>query len=98
MTAYISQLIMAALTTIVGMVIGLLVEKYHKEKAMRSMQVNKTRAELFEHYTEVIAAGFTTPHEIEVWEPVFQDYKNGKGNGVIDRLHEEVTELPIKVR
>ena len=64
---------------------------------MRTLQVNKTRADLFDHYTKTIEAGFTTPHEIEVWEPIFQDYKRGKGDGVIDRLHDEVTELPIRV-
>lgn len=96
MTVYLNAFIIALVSGLGGTVLGLLIEKLHKERAWRRVQVNKTRADLFKHYGEVIAAGFTTPYEIEIWEPLFQDYKDGGGDGVIDRLHEEVTELPIR--
>lgn len=92
----VAALISAVVGTLVGILVGLLIEKFHKERAFRRTQTNHNRADLYSHYNDVIANGFTTPHEIEVWEPLYQEYKAGKGNGVIDRLHAEVTELPIK--
>lgn len=96
MTVYLSTFILAVVSGLGGAAVGLLVGFFKKERAFRRSQTNHNRADLFDHYTRVIATGYTTPYEIEIWEPLFQDYKDGGGDGVIDRLHEEVKELPIK--
>ena len=97
MTMYLNTFIVAIVSGLGGTVLGLLIGFFKKEKAFRKAQTNHNRADLFTHYNEVIANGYTTPYEIEIWEPLFEEYKAGGGDGVIDRLHEEVKELPIKV-
>lgn len=97
MTIYLNTFVLALVSGLGGTVLGLLIGFFKKEKAFRKAQTNHNRADLFDHYNKVIAKGFTTPYEIEIWEPLFEEYKAGGGDGVIDRLHGQVKELPIKV-
>ena len=97
MTMYLNTFIVAIISGIGGAALGLLIGIFKKERAFRKTQTNHNRADLFTHYNEVIATGYTTSYEIEIWEPLFEEYKAGGGDGVIDRLHHEVAELPIKV-
>lgn len=97
MTIFLNTFVTALISGFVGTAIGLLIGFFRKERAFRRTQTNHNRADLFEHYNTVIANGYTTPNEIEIWEPLFEEYKAGGGDGVIDRLHHQVAELPIKV-
>lgn len=97
MTVYLNTFIVGLISGLGGTALGLLIGFFRKERAFRRTQTNHNRADLFEHYNKVIANGYTTSYEIEIWEPLFEEYKAGGGDGVIDRLHHEVAELPIKV-
>lgn len=101
MMVYLSTILMTVITTIVGGVagtfLGCIIERHKKDKAGKSFAVNKNRADLFEHYTKILEQGYTTPHEIEIWEPLYEYYVECGGNGVVHRLHDEITDLPIKV-
>lgn len=99
MEVYISGAIMALVTGVVGAVLGAVVGyicKHMKmERAEDDLLLCMSRATLFSHYQDVIARGHSVPQEIEVYEPMFQAYNARGGDGVIDRLHEQVKTLPI---
>lgn len=92
----ITALISAIIGAIVGGVIGYLSKRRSFEQAGDDLLLCMSRASLFSHYQEVISRGYSVPQEIEVYEPMFKSYTTRGGDGVIDRLHEQVTELPIK--
>lgn len=92
----IAALISAVVGAIVGGVIGYLSRRRRQEHAEDELLLCLSRAQLFDHYRTVIERGYTTPQEIEVWEPMHSAYSRGGGNGVIDRLHATVAVLPVK--
>ena len=92
----VAALISALIGALVGGLVGYLGKKRTQEKAEDDLLLCLSRAQLFAHYTEVIADGYTTPGAVEVWEPMFDAYHRRGGDGVIDRLHGTVKTLPIK--
>lgn len=92
----IAALISAIIGALVGGIIGYLGKRRKMEQAEDDLLLCMSRAALLSHYQEVIERGHSVPQEIEVYEPMWQAYNARGGDGVIDRLHEQVTELPIK--
>lgn len=100
MEVYVSGAVAALISAIIGAVVGGLVGYLGKHRKMEQAEDDlllcMSRATLFSHYQDVIARGHSVPQEIEVYEPMFQAYNARGGDGVIDRLHSQVEELPIK--
>ena len=92
----VAALISAIIGAVVGGVIGYLSRRRKVEAAEDELLLCMSRAFLFAHYRDVLARGFSIPQEIEVYEPMYSAYHRGGGNSVIDRLHGQVEELPIK--
>lgn len=92
----IAALIAAVIGAVVGGLVGYLGKRRVMEQAENDLLICMSRAQLYSHYREVIARGYTTAQEVEVYEPMFSAYNRRGGNGVIDRLHEQVKLLPIK--
>lgn len=92
----IAALISAVVGAVVGAVIGYLSKRRLQERAEDDLLLCMSRAQLFSHYQDVIARGYSVPQEIEVYEPMWAAYHARGGNGVIDRLHDQVKQLPIK--
>lgn len=99
MEVYVSGAIAALISAIIGAVVGGLVgylgKRRKMERAEDDLLLCMSRAALFSHYQEVIERGHSVPQEIEVYEPMWQAYNARGGDGVIDRLHEQVKALPI---
>lgn len=91
----IAALISAIIGALVGGIIGYLGKRRKMEQAEDDLLLCMSRAALFAHYQEVIERGHSVPQEIEVYEPMWQAYNARGGDGVIDRLHEQVKALPI---
>ena len=91
----IAALISAIIGALVGGIIGYLGKRMKMEQAEDDLLLCMSRAALFAHYQEVIERGHSVPQEIEVYEPMYQAYNARGGDGVIDRLHEQVKSLPI---
>ncbi len=100
MEVYVSGAIAALISAIIGAFVGGLVgylgKKRKLEQAEDDLLLCMSRASLFAHYQDVISRGFSVPQEIEVYEPMWQAYHARGGDGVIDRLHDQVKALPIK--
>lgn len=90
-----AALISAVVGALVGGVIGYLGKRRRREQAEDDLLLCMSRAALFSHYQEVIERGHSVPQEIEVYEPMYRAYNARGGDGVIDRLHEQVKALPI---
>ena len=97
---YISGAIAALISAIIGAfaggMIGYLSKRRKWEKAEDDLLLCISRAALFAHYQEVISRGHSVAQEIEVFEPMWRAYNARGGDGVIDRLHDQVKQLPIK--
>lgn len=91
-----AALISAVIGAVVGAVIGYLSKRRLQEQAEDDLLLCMSRATLFSHYQDVLARGHSVPQEIEVYEPMYRAYNARGGDGVIDRLHSQVEELPIK--
>lgn len=100
MEVYVSGAIGALISALIGAVVGGLVGYLGKRRKMEQAEDDlllcMSRAALFSYYQEVIERGHSVPQEIEVYEPMWQAYNARGGDGVIDRLHSKVEELPIK--
>lgn len=100
MEVYVSGAVAALISAIIGAVVGGLVGYLGKRRKMEQAEDDLllclSRAQLFDHYRIVIARGYSTPQEVEVWEPMHDAYQRRGGDGVIDRLHDTVKTLPIK--
>jgi len=99
MEVYISGAIMAVVTGVVGAILGAVIGyiklKHKQAKAEDDLLLCLSRAELKRQYDAEIAHGFVNTSDVEVYEPMFDAYARHGGNGVIDRLHEQVKALPI---
>lgn len=94
----------SAVTALIGTIIGALVTAsisiiaawWRKHKAENDLLLILARAFLKPQYDKEIARGYTTADDIEVFEPMYQFYNKRGGNGVIDRLHKQIVNLPTK--
>lgn len=100
MEVYVSGAIAALISAVIGAVVGGLVgylgKRRKMERAEDELLLCMSRAQLYSHYVDVIARKYTTAQEVDVYEPMYSAYNRRGGDGVIDRLHEQVKVLPIK--
>lgn len=97
---YISGAIAALISAVIGAVVGGVIGYFGKRRALEQAEDDlllcMSRAQLYSHYCDVIARKYTTAQEVDVYEPMYSAYNRRGGDGVIDRLHEQVKVLPIK--
>lgn len=100
MEVYISGAIMALVTGVVGAVLGAVVGyiklQRKQARAEDDLLLCLSRAELKRQYDAEIARGFVNTSDVEVYEPMYDAYTRRGGNSVIERLHSQVKNLPIK--
>lgn len=96
MIIYVSTILQYLLTAALGALIGFLGNVWRMHRAEDQLLLCMARADLKAKYDEETARGFTTADDIEVYEPMYRFYHKRGGNGVIERLHKQVSELPIK--
>lgn len=64
-----------------------------KAAALRSL----LRLELVRTYKHIKIQGYYPLEEREVYHPIFQAYKNLDGDGIIDRMADEIVNYPIDI-
>ena len=81
-------------------------EERQREKITKQQQENGwvadairslLRLELVRTYKHIKIQGYYPLEEREVFHPIFQAYKNLNGDGIIDRMADEVVEYPIDI-
>lgn len=86
----------AVIAAVVGGASASIVMLFNTKKAENDLLLCLARAQLHTHYRDVLGRGFTTTEEVEVYEPMYNAYRNSHGNGVIARMHDRVADdIPI---
>lgn len=97
---YISGALMALISGLVGAIVGALVtyitKKRVQSRAEDDLLLCLSRAELKRQYDAEIARGWVHTSDVEVYEPMYEAYTRRGGNSVIERLHSQVKQLPIR--
>lgn len=97
---YISGALTALISSLVGAIVGALVtyitKKRVQSRAEDDLLLCLSRAELKRQYDAEIARGWVHTSDVEVYEPMYEAYTRRGGNSVIERLHSQVKQLPIR--
>lgn len=94
----------AVITAVVAMSVALitngagyisLVKQSNSSKEVTQVALRRMlKIQLLSEHRRMLQRGFTTYTDLEVWVEVYEQYRDLGGNGVVDKLHEEVVSLP----